>query len=220
MSLEKQNTEPSTEKLVEKDFWFLRHGETNWNVVRRFQGLSDIPLNDHGREQAKAAAQLLVPLFQKTKQPFDILVSSPLWRAKETAEIVQKTIKAETGITLPLHVENLLIEVNFGIKEGTLPDPTDPWYKEWMHGAPPPKGAESFQTLQKRILKGMNKTFQNFSQKKIMFVAHGAVFRAVRGALSLPPEYSLPNATPVALFPPDISGQSWNFNLHTVTILA
>ncbi|QCE33308.1 histidine phosphatase family protein [Acetobacteraceae bacterium] len=206
-------------KLMEKDFWFLRHGETDWNIVRRFQGVSNIPLNNHGRAQAKEAARQLAPLFAQGKKPFDRLISSPLDRAKETAEIVQKILKEEVAIHLPLEIENLLIEVNFGIKEGTLPDPEDNWYAEWMHGAEPPEGAESFQALQERILKGINKNFLSYENEKIMFVAHGAVFRAVRSAINLPPQYSLPNATPVALIPPAPSEESWDYQLHPVKVV-
>ena len=62
----------------------IRHGETDWNVVRRFQGLSDIPLNDTGRQQAGFAKNGL------DGKIIDAIYTSPLQRAVETAEIIRK----------------------------------------------------------------------------------------------------------------------------------
>ena len=62
--------------------YLVRHGETAWNQVRRFQGHEDIPLNAYGRELAKSTAKALKEI------PFDAAFCSPLSRAKETAEII------------------------------------------------------------------------------------------------------------------------------------
>ena len=61
----------------------IRHGETEWNVLHRFQGLSDIPLNDTGRQQAGFAKNGLQNIT------LDAIYTSPLQRAVETAEIIR-----------------------------------------------------------------------------------------------------------------------------------
>ena len=65
-----------------RSFLCIRHGTTDWNRQRRFQGRTDIPLNDEGIAQAHAAARRLQDV------PIDIIVSSPLIRALRTAEII------------------------------------------------------------------------------------------------------------------------------------
>lgn len=69
--------------------WLARHGETAYNAVRRFQGQSPVPLNDRGREQARALAE------QAVGHGFAVLWCSPLARARETAEIVGARIGLE-----------------------------------------------------------------------------------------------------------------------------
>lgn len=84
----------------------FRHGETDWNRQRRFQGHTDIPLNDLGREQAEN----LIPIFNLYKP--QVIVSSDLLRAKETAEIANGHLQA------PLIVTEALRECRIGDPEG------------------------------------------------------------------------------------------------------
>ena len=72
------------------DLYLVRHGETDWNRQRRIQGLTDIPLNDTGRAQAEAAAALI------ERSEWDLVVSSTLGRARETAAILAR------GLGLPV----------------------------------------------------------------------------------------------------------------------
>ena len=78
---------------------FLRHGQTEWNREGRMQGTSDIPLNDTGRAQAREAAEHL------GHGDWDEIVSSPLVRARETAEIVAAELGLELGPAYPEFVE-------------------------------------------------------------------------------------------------------------------
>lgn len=117
-------------QIAPKPYWYLRHGETDWNRQGLAQGRTDIPLNETGRQQALQAGRVLASLFRQRAKPFDRIVSSPLTRAFVTAETVQKTIQHYTGITLPLHVDDNLQEVCFGIQEGTpMGTGTDPGLK-------------------------------------------------------------------------------------------
>ena len=87
-------------------FWFLRHGETDWNAQRLSQGKTDIPLNGNGLRQAERAARTL------TGTTITTIVASPLSRARVTAE----TVAARLG--LPVQLDDELREVNFGEQEG------------------------------------------------------------------------------------------------------
>ena len=62
--------------------YIIRHGETDWNVLRKFQGRTDIPLNENGRQVAEWTREGLKEI------DFDIVYTSPLRRAKETAQII------------------------------------------------------------------------------------------------------------------------------------
>ena len=87
----------------------VRHGETEWNRVSRFQGGIDVPLNDNGRKQAQQAAEFLKDV------PIDFAISSPMLRPKETAEII---LQPHPNITLELQEE--FKEINHGLWEGKL----------------------------------------------------------------------------------------------------
>ena len=73
--------------FIHKSFYFLRHGETDWNKQQRIMGQSDIPLNKNGVLQAKTVAEKIQVL------PIDAIVTSPLKRAYATAEIIGNKIR-------------------------------------------------------------------------------------------------------------------------------
>jgi probable phosphoglycerate mutase len=87
----------------------VRHGETQWNREKRFQGQIDVPLNEQGKAQSAQAAKFLESV------PIDRAVSSPMLRPKETAEII---LQSHTGVTLEL--EDNLKEISHGLWEGKL----------------------------------------------------------------------------------------------------
>ena len=87
--------------------YFIRHGQTDWNKDMRMQGQSDIPLNENGRESAIEAGKTLANTH------IDLAFSSPLKRAKETAELVL------AGRDIPIIEDKRIEEICFGICEGT-----------------------------------------------------------------------------------------------------
>ena len=86
--------------------YIIRHGQTDWNRARRLQGRTDIPLNEWGRRVAELTREGLKDVA------FDMAFTSPLIRAKETAEIILG------DRNVPIIEDERIIEVNFGAYEG------------------------------------------------------------------------------------------------------
>jgi broad specificity phosphatase PhoE len=173
-------------------FWFLRHGETDWNAQNLSQGNVDIPLNETGLAQARSAALLLRNRGIRT------IISSPLSRAKVTADT------AAAALQLPVEVDEDLREVAFGVQEG---QPMSEWFTAWVEGKLTPSGAESFPDLTRRGVAAINRATAR--PPVVLVVAHGALFRAVRGAMGHEPNYRTRNAIPVWCEPPTAPGKPW-----------
>ena len=88
--------------------YVVRHGQTKWNLEGRIQGKTDIELNEKGREQAKTIRDLIA------KYDIDLIISSPLKRAKETAEIINSKLKC------PIIFDKALEERCYGEFEGEV----------------------------------------------------------------------------------------------------
>src|SRR3984885_1447497 len=178
-------TKPPADQLHPVAFWFLRHGETDWNAQNLSQGNVDIPLNETGLAQARSASLLL------RNRGIRSVISSPLSRARVTAEIAA----AELG--LPLQIDDGLREVAFGVKEG---EPMSEWFQPWVDGLLTPEGAESFPSLTTRAVAAVNRCIAR--PPIVLVVAHGALFRALRGAMGHEPNVRTRNAVPVWCEPP------------------
>lgn len=175
--------------LPRSEFWFLRHGQTDYNAQGLSQGAIDIPLNEIGREQARRAAPLLAG------RGLVGIVASPMQRARETAEIVNE------HLGLPLAFEPDLREVVFGGMEG---QPLQPWFADWMEGRSTPPGAESFAEITARAGGALRRLLAQ--PGPLLLVSHGAFFRAVRGLLGADLEQRTGNATPIRCEP---DGDAW-----------
>ena len=146
------------------DLYLVRHGETDWNRQRRIQGLTDIPLNDTGREQARATGMLL------TRRHWDAIYASPLSRARETAEI----IAAEVGLPEPTLVD-ALVERNYGTAEGL------DWLEvetQYPHGTAVP-GRESREEVAARVIPALMELATAHPGESLLIVSHGGAIRAV-----------------------------------------
>lgn len=181
-------------QLAPIPFWFLRHGETDWNAEGRSQGRTDIPLNAIGVAQAKRAALALVGRDIRT------IVASPLDRALKTAQAVAEALR------LPVATDPDLMEVCFGVEEG---HPMGDWYDDWIDGRFTPEGAETFAGLGARAVAAINRA--TAKPGPVLVVAHGALFRALRGALGHKPNVRTPNALPIWCAPP-ASGPVWEIS--------
>jgi len=157
-------------------FFLVRHGETEWNRLRKIQGISDIPLNDTGRSQAAALGDIL------SKHRFDLIVSSPLSRALETAQIVARKL----GMPAPLVIQDL-VERNYGEAEGSSGLELDTLYPP---GTEIP-GREDRAEVTKRVVRTLHDLAIRHPEADILAVAHGAVIRCVVD-YAAPGEYSEP----------------------------
>jgi probable phosphoglycerate mutase len=169
------HSEPTTTVL-------LRHGETPLSVDRRFAGRGDIPLTETGKLQAKAAAQRLA-----ARGGVDLIVTSPLQRARLTAEAVA----AATGT--PVQVDDGWIEADFGQWEGLSyaeamerwPDEVTAWMKD-TSVAPP--GGESFAAAGRRVLAALDRLLARAEPGRVVVVSHVTPIKTVlRHALLAPP---------------------------------
>jgi probable phosphoglycerate mutase len=184
---------PAGDRLRPVAFWFLRHGETDWNAQNLSQGNVDIPLNETGLAQARSASLLL------RNRGIRSLISSPLSRARVTAEIAA----AELG--LPVQIDDGLREVAFGVQEGS---PMSEWFQHWVDGLLTPEGAESFPALTSRAVAAINRC--TTQPPVVLVVAHGALFRAMRGAMGHEPNVRTRNAVPVWCEPPVNGTTVWS----------
>lgn len=189
-------------------YWYLRHGETDWNRQGLSQGRTDIPLNATGIAQAEAAGEVLLREAQGDLR-IDRIVSSPLARALRTAEIAADAL-AQTGPRPVLTMDVGFEEVCFGEQEGC---PMGDWYDGWVKGEYTPPGAEPFEFLRERAVAALNRALAE--EGNVMIVAHGALFRALRSAMNLPANVRLPNATPVVASPPPVKAEAWDLKIFS-----
>ena len=160
-----------------KNIYLIRHGETDWNRQHRFQGKTDIPLNQLGREQAEQ----LIPKMSLLS--IDAVYASPLLRAYETAAIANKDLK------LSIQKDERLMETNVGEAEGlTFEEMTakfgengiERWrsYEERDLDFSYPNG-ESKRQMMFRIRSAILEISQSTPSDNIAIFAHGMVMRAL-----------------------------------------
>ncbi len=150
----------------------VRHGETDWNRDRRFQGHADQPLNHAGREQARALADELAG------ERIDFVYTSDLVRARETAEIVAARLGADVVVW------NELREIDVGDWEGLTwpeieerhPEGARSWHEHgqgWNSG-------ETYDQLGERIIAALRRIAADHPDQSVLVVGHGGTVRATR----------------------------------------
>lgn len=157
--------------------YIVRHGETDWNRQKKVQGHTDIPLNEYGRHLAEETAEGMKDI------PIDIGYTSPLKRARETAEIILK------GRNIPLLDEPRIQEIGFGIYEGihTGTQEKEPGSDEFnlfftdTASYIPPEGAESVEELYERTGQFLEELCgrRELEDKNILISTHGAAMTAL-----------------------------------------
>ncbi len=159
--------------LIQKPFYFIRHGESEWNALDKFAGGQvDTILTDKGRNQAKDAVQI----FENISPSPTHIIHSPLSRAKDTALILNQ------NTNLPMIQESDLREVDAGIWAG-LPNA---YAKEnWANGLTPDNG-ENFEMFAERIKNIMNTIISNPKYEMPFIAAHGRIINAFDTIYGLP----------------------------------
>ena len=151
--------------------YIMRHGKTDWNVRHKLQGRTDIPLNEEGRRMAETARE------EYRAVPLDECWSSPLVRARETAEIVLR------GRGIPIYTDDRLREMSFGEYEGmenTFDHPECPinvlFRKPELYTCSV-GGAETFEALFARTGAFLQEVIDPLMAqgKHVLIVGHGAM---------------------------------------------
>lgn len=141
----------------------IRHGVTEWNVLGKAQGITDIPLNLPGERQAFALAERL-----SKEGKWDMIVSSDLLRAKETANIISRKLDALTCI-----FDERIREINCGDIEGTTEEERiKKWGKNWREQE---LGMEKFEEVSVRGSIFLDELVTKYKNKHILVVSHGAL---------------------------------------------
>jgi len=177
--------------LPRRAFFYLRHGQTDWNIEGRCQGQTDVPMNAVGHAEVAASVGRL-PLDEITH-----IVSSPLARAHQSARLAADRL-------------GLLITVDDGLKEafwGKAEGSTDTsWRPAWCEGETL-YGAEPFDDFSARIVAAVTRALALPGMPLI--VAHGGVYWSIEQALGRDGFSHLPNGTLLKLVPRDDDGARW-----------
>ena len=159
------------------EFVIVRHGQTDWNLERRIQGSTDIPLNDTGRSQAEFTREAL------REDHFHAIASSHLQRAEFTAATINQQHGKEH------HVDERLSERGFAGVEG--------WTVEQVKAAFDSFDAivdvESWHEVTKRMLDALTELAAAYPQGRVLVVAHGSSIRALLGAVQGIPPREVPS---------------------------
>lgn len=156
--------------------YIIRHGETSWNKAKRLQGRKDIMLDADGIRLAEKTGEGMQDI------DFDLVISSPLIRAKQTAELVL------AGRQIPMITDKRIVEMSFGKWEGesvrestVLPaDYVDKFYHDPYH-CPKAPGGESFQDVLNRTADFYQSLIKNeaYRDANILISTHGAASRCL-----------------------------------------
>ncbi|MEM7432155.1 MAG: histidine phosphatase family protein [Pseudomonadota bacterium] len=161
--------------LPRRTFLFMRHGQTAYNHEGRFQGGSDIPLNDTGWQQAEDAVHAL------RDETVHRIVASPAQRAVQSAQ------PFERASGLDLHIEDDVREFFIGAFEGRLLSDVQEEYglkqgDSWLDILP--DDADDWQEFSPRVCRAVREWTERHSDEVILFASHGLVFWALTEALT------------------------------------
>ena len=147
--------------------YLVRHGETDWNAAQRFQGQTDIPLNETGCRQASVLGNRL------SREHIDVIYASDLQRAHETARLIAKHHSCK------IHADLRLRELGFGTWEGqtydeikkNTPSALAAWEADILTTAPP--NGETLQQLTARVGSMLSDLRVQHANQTLLIVAHG-----------------------------------------------
>jgi broad specificity phosphatase PhoE len=173
-------------------FYFVRHGETDWNAEQRLQGQRDVPLNIRGRHQAAHCGGVIERLITRNSRRIEefTFISSPLMRARETMEIMRDALGM---VRQEFATDDRLVELSFGQWEGlTYRDvrARDPGALRWRErdkwNFKPPEG-ESYAQLLVRV-----RQWHAGLSGDVIVAAHGGVARVLMVLFGVRPPAEAP----------------------------
>lgn len=175
-------------------FGLVRHGQTEYNRQHLFQGSSDIPLNDTGREQAHRALDTATPVA------WDAVITSPLKRAEETGQI----IAADHG--LPFEgADPRLVEIDWGQAEGnSVPEMEERYPRRSF------PGREELHSVVDRACAALDELSDARPEQSVLLVAHGTLIRLLLSGVVGEHLPSLPNG---ALSLLEVDGDTWTVRM-------
>lgn len=145
----------------------IRHGQTDWNLEGRYQGQSDVPLNENGLAQARSLIERL------NGQTFAAIYSSDLLRARQTAQPIAQ------ALGLPVRFEPRLREINQGEWEGVLIEDIKAryaaiWAQRTMDPASVrPPGGETIREVAARVYAALDEIARLFPTERVLIISHG-----------------------------------------------
>ena len=158
------------------EIYFVRHGQTIWNVEKRFQGLSDSPLTELGITQAKLLGEKLKNI------KFDKFYSTSLKRAYDTANYIKGNRKQKVEIF------DDFVEISMGDMEGIkqedfkklYPEQVKNFFFNQLEYNPSSFGGESFLEVRERVIRGLNKFIElNKNYERVLVISHGATLKTL-----------------------------------------
>lgn len=162
-----------------KRLYFIRHGESEFNKSNLWTSSTDVPLTEKGHEQAKEAGRLL----KQAGEYFDIIISSPLQRAYQTADHVAQALGYPSE---KIHLNDRLVERNFGSLEGKKGLVAVTKYIVDESAIDKHDGVEKLVDLQTRVNDFLD-YLHSLPYDNILIVGHGAFGRALRRAINKEP---------------------------------
>lgn len=163
--------------------YIIRHGETKLNALGRLQGWTDEPLNQNGKDLAIITGDALKDI------PFDLVITSPLKRARETGELAVAASEKHFGRKVPIIEDRRIMEFNWGCWEGLcclesnfeVPDPNyNTFYTDTFQYQGAPDG-DSISDLMNRTADFFQELISNpkYQDKTILIATHGCALRAM-----------------------------------------
>ena len=173
MSVNCNNKDKETLKL-----YIVRHGETEWNVIKRFQGQLNTPLTEKGMEKLRETGKKLENVL------FDEVYTSELGRTVASAEIILNENNGYKNNKLELKKLAELNEVHFGVWQGLkyeevflkYPEEANNYFYNVKNYKAENVEAENLKDALERFLKGINKILDSHKSGNILVVTHGTVF--------------------------------------------
>ena len=146
----------------------IRHGQSEWNALRRWQGQADPPLSELGRRQAAAAAARL--------EPVDVVATSTLQRSRASAEIIAEAMGCDPPIPIPELIERDVREFS-----GLTREQIEVQFPGFLEDGRRPPGWEDDDALLARVLAGLKRLADLVGDRTAVVVTHGGVIYSLEG---------------------------------------